>query len=68
MGAFVMVAAWSLWRGEYMDAGGNIAIGVALGGSGAKRWEDVPLWMKTTVCILLAISFSLLGYGAFHSV
>jgi len=67
MSSFVLLGAFCLWRGDYTWAGVNIAMGVALGGSGTQRWEDIPLWIKTTVCLLTMVSLSLFAYGTFHN-
>jgi cell division protein FtsW (lipid II flippase) len=62
MGAFALVGFLSLLKQDYATAAMNIAIGIALGGSSQKPWEEQSLVMKSITCSLLLIALALFVY------
>ena len=66
MGALVLIALFNIWHGNIATAALNIAIGVALGGSQTKSWDEIGGGMRVLYILLLLISVTLFGYVVFQ--
>lgn len=65
MGAFVVIGMLYLSKKDYATAAMNIAIGVALGGSGVKSWNEVHPFMKAVTIALVCLSIGLFVFIIF---
>ena len=66
MGVLVLIGFFNIWRGEIATAALNIAIGVALGGSQTKSWDELGKGMQILALTLLTVSFGLFAYVVFQ--
>lgn len=62
MGAFVILGIISFWQGDLATAAMNIAIGVALGGSHSKPWNEHSIFTRLLVVGLTLFAIGTFGY------